>query len=101
MQSNSACVLSALSLLLGSGSAAPVATSQDSVCTVEPAANGGDSAPAIIEAFEQCGSDGKVVFKNETYNVASIMNTTGLRNCDVEVYGTLLVSSGNPPAATC
>lgn len=64
----------------------------DNVCVVPSAANGTDSSPAIIEAFEKCGKNGKVIFKNETYHVNRVMETTGLENCDVEVHGTLLWS---------
>ena len=81
-----------VSLLLG-WAISNFAAEAKRVCTVKPAPNGGDSAPAIIDAFsgEKCGKNGKVVFKNETYHVASVMNTTGLENCEVEVHGTLLV----------
>lgn len=74
-------------------------------CVVQPAPEGGDSAPAIIQAFADCGHNedgainssttnsgnrGKVVFTNETYTVRSVMNTTGLRDVDVELHGTLV-----------
>lgn len=64
-------------------------------CVVQPGPNGTDSAPAIIQAFEQCGhnapdSRGKVVFTNQTYTVRTVMNTTGLSNVDVDLQGTLL-----------
>lgn len=71
------------------------------VCTVAPQPNGTDSAPAIIAAFEECGHNtadarGKVVFLNETYNVKSIMNTTGLSHVDVDLRGTLLWDTNIP-----
>ncbi|KAI1076246.1 glycoside hydrolase family 28 protein [Whalleya microplaca] len=64
-------------------------------CTVELPQNGCDAAPAIIEAFRRCGhnppeSRGKVVFRNETYTVKSVLNTTGLSNVDIDLQGTLL-----------
>ncbi|KAL1857444.1 hypothetical protein Daus18300_010417 [Diaporthe australafricana] len=64
-------------------------------CVVQPAPNGADSAPAIIEAFEKCGHNdaanrGKVVFINETYTIKTVMDTTGLTNVDVDHQGTLL-----------
>lgn len=64
-------------------------------CVVQPGPNGTDSAPAIIQAFEQCGRNeaagrGTVVFTNQTYTVKSVMNTTGLSNVDVDLRGTLL-----------
>lgn len=71
------------------------------VCVVDPAPNGTDSAPAIIDAFKRCGHNGeshrgKVVFKNETYTVKSVMNTTGLSNVDVDLQGTLLWDQNIP-----
>lgn len=35
---------------------------------------------------------GIVIFENTTYHVNSVMNTTGLENCEVDVRGTLLWS---------
>lgn len=71
-----------------------VETVHEKVCVVEPCVDG-DSAPAILEAFEQCGHNvapdfGKIVFLNETYNIKSVMNTTGLSNVDIDLQGTLL-----------
>lgn len=61
-------------------------------CTV-PAGNSEDidDGPAIIKAFGDCGQDGNVVFSNTTYHINSVMSTTGLKNCQVDIYGTLLV----------
>jgi hypothetical protein len=69
-------------------------------CVVTPAPNGTDSAPAIIEAFASCGhekwpSRGSVIFKNETYTIATVMNTTGLSNVDIDHKGTLLWNNSN------
>ncbi|KAK7932310.1 glycoside hydrolase family 28 protein [Apiospora marii] len=83
---------------------ATLAPRDNNVCVVEPAANGSDSAPAILEAFERCGHNpagdasqrGKVVFKNETYHIQSVMNTTGLCNVDVDLQGTLLWDQNIP-----
>lgn len=75
--------------LIGSRAAAP----EPKVCTVEPADDEGDSASAIAQAFEECGQGGTVAFKNETYHVGSVLNTTGLKDCTVELKGTLLVSN--------
>lgn len=52
----------------------------------------GDDAPAILDAFTQCKSDGHIIFENTTYYVGTVMNTTGLQGVDVEVNGTLLWS---------
>ncbi|TGO66604.1 hypothetical protein BOTNAR_0058g00260 [Botryotinia narcissicola] len=62
-------------------------------CTVQPSLNGTDDAPAILSAFKTCGKDGTVVFLNHTYTINSIMNTTGLSNCNIDIYGTLLWST--------
>jgi hypothetical protein len=50
-----------------------------------------DDAPAIIEAFDKCGHDGKISFLNTTYHINSVMNITGLKNCEIDLKGTLLV----------
>jgi len=70
-------------------------------CIVQPGLNGSDSAPAIVQAFRDCGhndagSRGKVVFLNETYTVKTVMNTTGLRNVDIDHQGTLLWDTNIP-----
>lgn len=61
-------------------------------CVVEPACDGSDDAPSVVKAFQDCGKNGKVIFKNETYHINSVMNTTGLENCEIDLRGTLLVS---------
>ena len=50
----------------------------------------GDDAPAILDAFKECKSNGHIVFQNTTYYVGTVMNTTGLQGVNVEVNGTLL-----------
>ncbi|QSZ32202.1 hypothetical protein DSL72_001774 [Monilinia vaccinii-corymbosi] len=62
-------------------------------CTVQPSQNGTDDAPAVLSAFKTCGKDGTVVFLNDTYTINSIMNTTALSNCNIDIYGTLLWST--------
>ncbi|KAJ5832922.1 hypothetical protein N7474_001233 [Penicillium riverlandense] len=64
------------------------------VCTV-PAAGSEtiDDAPAVLKAFDDCGHGGKVLFQNTTYHINSVMNTTGLENCEVDLRGTLLWST--------
>ena len=62
-------------------------------CTVPASGtNATDDAPAIVQAFQECGHGGKIVFSNTTYYVNSFMNTTGLDNCEIDIQGTLLVS---------
>lgn len=60
---------------------------------MKPPADGGDSAPAIIQAFQQCGHNGKVIFENTTYNIDTVMEITGLSNVEVDLQGTLLWST--------
>lgn len=62
-------------------------------CTVTPSLNSSiDDAPAIVAAFKACGQGGTVAFQNHTYFVHSVMNTTGLKNVNIDLKGTLLVS---------
>lgn len=68
----------------------PAESTRSKVCHVVPAPNGGDSAPAILDAFSKCGQNGKVIFDNKTYHVNSVMTTTGLHNVEVDIRGTLL-----------
>jgi hypothetical protein len=61
-------------------------------CVVRPGGNSSiDDSPAITDAFNHCGHNGKVVFLNETYHINTVMNTTGLKNFEVDLLGTLLV----------
>ncbi|KAF4547787.1 putative glycosyl hydrolases family 28 protein 6 [Elsinoe fawcettii] len=48
-----------------------------------------DDAPAILEAFRQCGEDATVVFEPATYYVNSVMNVTWLKNVHIDLQGTL------------
>lgn len=87
-------LLTAVFLLQALPALATSGHSHERTCYVQSAGTN-DSAPAIIRAFQDCGHNngterGRVVFSNETYHVNSIMNTTGLRNVDVDLHGTLL-----------
>jgi galacturan 1,4-alpha-galacturonidase len=64
---------------------------RSNTCIIEPSSDGFDDAPAVVKAFKDCGQNGAVVFLNETYHIQSVMNTTGLKNCYVDLKGTLLV----------
>lgn len=65
---------------------------QRPVCSVEAGgSNSTDDAPAIISAFEECGRGGRVVFSNTTYFVNSVMEITGLDDCEIDLEGTLQV----------
>lgn len=63
------------------------------VCAVPAAGSEAiDDAPAVLEAFRECGGGGKILFQNTTYHINSVMNTTGLENCEIDLRGTLLVN---------
>ena len=79
-------------LLVLSAFAAPPSHGRKT-CTVKTYSNGTDDAPAILAAFKECGKGGNVVFLNETYYVNSVMNTTGLCDCEIDLHGTLLVGN--------
>ncbi|KAE8395750.1 pectin lyase fold/virulence factor [Aspergillus alliaceus] len=55
--------------------------------------NATDDAPAIIQAFKECGHGGKVVFKPTTYYVNTVMNISWLEDVDIDIGGTLLWST--------
>ena len=72
-------------------------TKEGSTCTIHPTAPKNktiDDAIAIREAFHACREDSKVVFISETYNISSVMVTTGLKNVQVEMPAYLQVGSG-------
>lgn len=84
-------VLVLLLFSLGSFASILAPSPRRKTCTVDTHPNGTDDAPAIVSAFTECGQGGRVVFLNETYNVNSVMNTTGLLDCEIDLHGTLLV----------
>lgn len=51
-----------------------------------------DDGPAILAAFQECSSNARVVFGNNTYHVNSVLNISNLQNVKIDIYGTLLVS---------
>jgi hypothetical protein len=63
-------------------------------CVVRANRDGSDDAPAIRRAFDKCRTNGNVIFENTTYHVNSVLNTTNLFNCQVDIYGTLLMRFG-------
>ncbi|GAW23068.1 hypothetical protein ANO14919_126180 [Xylariales sp. No.14919] len=63
-------------------------------CTVVAGgSNETDDAPAIINAFKDCGHGGRVVFQPTTYYVNSVMNITWLDDVEIDLYGKLLWSN--------
>ncbi|RWA04395.1 hypothetical protein EKO27_g10707 [Xylaria grammica] len=66
-------------------------------CTVVAGgSNETDDAPAIINAFKDCGHGGRVVFQPTTYYVNSVMNITWLDDVKIDLYGKLLWSNDIP-----
>ncbi|KAL1612969.1 hypothetical protein SLS60_001200 [Paraconiothyrium brasiliense] len=58
-------------------------------CEVKSGNPNGDDTPAILEAFNECKKDGHILFTNTTYYVGQAMTTTGLKNVDIELQGTM------------
>ncbi|ESZ95247.1 hypothetical protein SBOR_4359 [Sclerotinia borealis F-4128] len=89
-------------LLSHSSLATSISPIQEKTCIVEPCALNGDDAPAILQAFSECGHNdgidthGTVIFLNTTYNIRSVMNTTGLSHVKVDLLGTLLWDQNIP-----
>lgn len=80
-----------LTLLSGITAAASLSR-QAKTCTVKSGgSNVTDDAPAIVEAFRECGQDATVVFEPTTYHVHSVMNITWLQNVRIDLHGTLSV----------
>jgi hypothetical protein len=66
--------------------------STSKVCVVPAAGNSSiDDTPAVLKAFDQCGHGGKILFENTTYHINSVMKTTGLKDVEIDLKGTLLV----------
>ncbi|OAG06774.1 exo-polygalacturonase [Paraphaeosphaeria sporulosa] len=64
-------------------------TSTSKTCEVRSGDPSGDDASAILEAFEKCKEDGHILFTNTTYYVGRAMKTTGLKDVDIELQGTM------------
>ncbi|KAL9109086.1 MAG: hypothetical protein Q9227_006177 [Pyrenula ochraceoflavens] len=63
-------------------------------CTVPASGkNTTDDAPAIRNAFNECGQGGIVQFQNTTYYVNTVMDIQGLQDCDIDLQGTLVWST--------
>lgn len=87
-------ITSILFLALGLSSLVAANKPEDKTktCIVKTGGNAAvDDAPAIYDAFHECGQNGRVVFSNTTYYINSVMNTSHLHNCEIDIYGTLLV----------
>lgn len=55
-----------------------------------------DDSPSIQQAFEMCGTNGTVIFSDNTFHVNTVLNTTNLLNCDVRLRGELRFSTNIP-----
>jgi galacturan 1,4-alpha-galacturonidase len=77
------------------GGGAPYLHNQESVraksktCEVKSGNSDYDDTKAVLSAFADCKENGHIIFKNTTYYIKQVMNTTGLRNVDIELLGTL------------
>lgn len=61
-------------------------------CVIPAKNDGTDDSPAILAAFSECRQNSEIIFQNTTYNIAQVMNLTGLNNVKIEIHGTLLWS---------
>lgn len=61
-------------------------------CVIPANNDGTDDSPAIVTVFSECRQDSEIIFQNTTYNIAKVMNLTGLDNVKIEIHGTLLWS---------
>ncbi|KUJ21632.1 glycoside hydrolase family 28 protein [Mollisia scopiformis] len=59
-------------------------------CIARPQPNSTDDTPVILDAFKQCGQGGNIIFPNKTYHINTVMNTIGLKDCQIDLYGTML-----------
>lgn len=61
--------------------------------------NATDDAPAIVQAFEDCGQGGTITFSlGTTYYVNTVMNVTA-QDAVIDILGTLVVSNLAGPFA--
>ncbi|KAJ5808665.1 polygalacturonase [Penicillium riverlandense] len=69
-------------------------TPQKKTCVIPVAGDGRDDSPAIREAFQKCGTNGKVVFeKDSTYSVQTVLQLHDLKNVEVDLLGTIEYST--------
>lgn len=65
-----------------------------STCTVTPSGST-DDTPQILSAFRQCATDSSIIFKEGTYNIRQVMETTSFRNVSIDIYGKWVWSADN------
>ncbi|KAK1762815.1 pectin lyase fold/virulence factor [Phialemonium atrogriseum] len=81
-------------LLISASYASAEVVKEGSTCTVTPL-GGTDDTPQILDAFKKCGTDGSIVFTEGTYNIRQVMDTQGLKNCDISILGKFVWSADN------
>ncbi|KAK2594163.1 hypothetical protein QQS21_008102 [Conoideocrella luteorostrata] len=63
-------------------------------CVVEPASNGGDDAPQIMDALNrECAKDSLVFLPGPTYNIKTNMTTLKMNNVHIYLLGRMLWST--------
>ncbi|RYP37660.1 hypothetical protein DL767_002833 [Monosporascus sp. MG133] len=88
-------LLTAVILLASAlGLASAEVVKQGSTCTVTPSGTS-DDTPQILSAFRQCSTDSSIVFREGTYNIRQVMETTNLRNVSVDILGRWVWSADN------
>jgi hypothetical protein len=85
-------VLSALQFAGALATAAETTKCRRTCVVKSSGSNETDDAPAIRQAFKDCGRQAKVTFLPTTYYVNSVLNITGLEDVEIDLRGTLLVS---------
>ncbi|PNP39744.1 hypothetical protein TGAMA5MH_08263 [Trichoderma gamsii] len=74
--------------------AAYTPSSPEHTCVIPALNDGRDDAPAIREAFNKCGNNGKVIFqKDTTYSIQTALQLHNLKNVQVDMLGTLEYST--------
>lgn len=59
-----------------------------SLCTVTPSGSGDDS-DFILDAFKQCGQNGKINIAAGDYTIGKVIDVLDLKNCEINIYGKL------------
>ncbi|KAG1539145.1 hypothetical protein G6F49_012434 [Rhizopus delemar] len=76
-------------------------TTAASTNTCVVAKDSSDDAITIAKAFEDCKTDGTVVFsKNTTYSLKSVLELSGLQNVNVDLAGTIELPARNTSYST-
>jgi galacturan 1,4-alpha-galacturonidase len=61
-------------------------------CTVPANGDGSDDVPNVLKTFSRCRIGRTIVFsENTTYYMNSVLNTTDLKDVNIQIHGKLLV----------